>query len=143
MKTNLLAKRIFLLPLMIAALLFALSSCGGGGGGGGSSSPTSTTDSTSDNDSMTESPDSTPAEDVSTASGDSSNGESIYTSQCAVCHGNSGEGGTGPSLVECSKCSSFEVLQSQIETTMPQGNASSCVDTCANDAAAYILEAFN
>ena len=64
-------------------------------------------------------------------------GEAIYASDCAGCHGASGEGGFGgPVAVE--KWNQ-ETLQQVTNDTMPLGNAGACIDDCARDVAAYIL----
>ncbi len=72
----------------------------------------------------------------------SNTGKIAYEAQCAVCHGTSGQGVTGPSLISCATCTTAEVLTSRIASTMPLGNSSSCNDSCASDVAAYILGSF-
>lgn len=71
------------------------------------------------------------------------NGQTQYAQQCAVCHGVSGNGTVqAPSVVD-SGFTSLSSLKSKINTTMPQGNSSACVDsgasTCATDISNYII----
>lgn len=75
--------------------------------------------------------------------GDFENGRSIYEASCANCHGGDGTGGVGPTLWGCASCGSVDQLIDLIETTMPQADAASCVDTCAEDVAAFILGEYN
>lgn len=71
-------------------------------------------------------------------------GQATYNAQCATCHGSDGLGGSiGISLKNCVTCSSASVLSAKINDTMPFGNPSVCVGTCAADIAAYILTVFN
>lgn len=70
-------------------------------------------------------------------------GESRYSQLCASCHGGNGDGGLeGPSLVS-SGLNTFNALRVKINTTMPLGNSSACVDsgnaTCATDVANFII----
>jgi cytochrome c553 len=71
------------------------------------------------------------------------NGQTLYAQQCASCHGVSGNGTIqAPSVVD-SSCSTFSALRNKINTSMPQGNSSACVDssssTCATDISNYII----
>ncbi len=71
-------------------------------------------------------------------------GQTSYQQLCASCHGSDGLGGSvGVSLKNCSNCSALDVLGTRINNTMPLGNPSACVGTCATDIASYILTAFN
>ncbi|MDO9318550.1 MAG: DUF1592 domain-containing protein [Gammaproteobacteria bacterium] len=71
-------------------------------------------------------------------------GQTSYQQLCASCHGTDGLGGSvGVSLKNCSNCSALDVLGTRINNTMPLGNPSACVGTCASDIASYILAAFN
>ena len=62
---------------------------------------------------------------------------------CNSCHGNDGSlGNPGRQLVgsNCASCQgSFEGLQNRIHTTMPNGFPTACVDTCAENTAAFVL----
>jgi len=75
--------------------------------------------------------------------GDATNGASLYAERCASCHGSSGGGDIGPSLIGCGRCDSLEALYEKIDTEMPQGNPEICADNCAWDTAAYIYETLN
>ena len=75
--------------------------------------------------------------------GDATNGASLYSQHCASCHGASGEGGVGPSHVDCSRCESLLSLYEEIDGEMPQNNPGDCVDQCAWDTAAHIFETLN
>ncbi len=71
-------------------------------------------------------------------------GQTAYQQLCASCHGANGLGGSvGVSLKNCSNCSALDVLGTRINNTMPLGNPSACVGTCASEIASYILTAFN
>jgi hypothetical protein len=74
-----------------------------------------------------------------------SRGQSQYASLCAVCHGPTGSGGSGPNL-RISSFNTFALLQSKINSTMPQNNPAACVDdvsfTCATDIANFVLDEF-
>jgi len=74
---------------------------------------------------------------------DATNGADLYEANCAVCHGDSGEGITGPSLINCSICDALQDLIDKIEADMPQGNPENCVTECAEDTAAFVFEIFN
>lgn len=70
-------------------------------------------------------------------------GEGRYSELCASCHGNNGEGALlGPSLVS-SGFNTVNTLRVKINSTMPQGNSSACIDsgssTCATDIANFIF----
>lgn len=80
---------------------------------------------------------------VSAQQYDAENGATLCYQKCAVCHGASGQGIIGPSLISCSICNSQESLFEKIDPDMPLLNPSVCVDTCARDIAAYIFEVFN
>jgi mono/diheme cytochrome c family protein len=72
-------------------------------------------------------------------------GKTQYNSQCASCHGISGQGGAGPSLQGKSDVE-FQALRSYINDRMPKFNVGACVDNatsnCATDSANYIISAF-
>ncbi len=70
-------------------------------------------------------------------------GQNRYAQLCASCHGNNGEGAAqGPSL-SSSGFNTFSTLRVKINTTMPLGNSSACVDsgssTCATDISNFII----
>jgi len=75
--------------------------------------------------------------------GDPDNGAILFSQKCSVCHGESGQGGIGPSLIGCSRCNSADSLFDKIDSDMPFGNPTDCIDTCARDTAAYIFEVLN
>ncbi|MDP2141762.1 MAG: DUF1592 domain-containing protein [Gammaproteobacteria bacterium] len=71
-------------------------------------------------------------------------GQGSYNQLCATCHGTDGLGGSiGISLKNCGTCGSASVLTAKIRDTMPFGNPSACVGSCATDIADYILTVFN
>lgn len=71
-------------------------------------------------------------------------GQASYNAQCSTCHGTDGLGGSiGISMKNCATCTSASVLTAKIANTMPLGNPSACVGTCATDIANYILTVFN
>ncbi len=82
----------------------------------------------------------TPTPDPAAAS--NARGQTQFAAQCASCHGSTGQGGEGPSVVN-SAFNTFATLRTKIHTTMPQGNPSACADTasstCATDVANYII----
>ena len=80
---------------------------------------------------------------VSSYGYDFENGETLYSQNCARCHGASGEGGIGPSHIDCSICNSLELLYTEIDTEMPPNAPSSCTGECAEDTAAFIYEVLN
>ena len=80
---------------------------------------------------------------VIAATGDPVNGKAQYTQKCAVCHGENGDGQTGPTLTGCLKCDSLDNLSEKINDAMPKADPSSCIDACADDTAAYIFSEFN
>lgn len=72
-------------------------------------------------------------------------GRPLYSQLCAVCHGESGNGGSAPSLVS-SGLSDFAALRQRIDQTMPLNAPASCSDSgtssCATDVANFILNVF-
>lgn len=87
----------------------------------------------------------TPAPAVDTLALSIAAGKTQYNTQCASCHGNSGQGGAGPSLQGRSDVE-FQALRSYINDRMPKFNVGACVDnatsSCATDSANYIISAF-
>lgn len=81
--------------------------------------------------------------------GNSGAGKQLYEQGCQICHGANGGGNTqlaSPGLVNCTICNNRAALANYIETSMPPGGmqaAQACVGECAEDVAAYIIEAFN
>jgi hypothetical protein len=75
--------------------------------------------------------------------GDAENGAMLFSQKCSRCHGESGQGGIGPSLIGCSDCDSIDSLFDKIDDDMPFDNPTDCIDSCAWDAAAYIFEVLN
>lgn len=75
--------------------------------------------------------------------GTRSSGESaaqLYGRLCASCHGELGEGGLGPSLVDSPR--SVEELTTIIDERMPQGAPNRCDGLCPRTLAEYILATF-
>lgn len=71
-------------------------------------------------------------------------GQESYAQLCASCHGTTGSGGSvNISLINCANCGSHDVLSTYINNVMPLGAAASCVDTCADDIASFIIKAFS
>jgi len=70
-------------------------------------------------------------------------GQAIFATQCATCHGSSGQGGFGGPSLQTTPFNTFDLLRAEIDSSMPRGNASACIDsdtsTCATDAANYVL----
>ncbi|QTM99556.1 c-type cytochrome [Sediminibacillus dalangtanensis] len=112
----------FLLMASLFALALLLAACGGGGGdsSGGSDSGGSET----------------------AESGDPSNGQSVYENNCLSCHGEQGEGASGPNLQE----SEVAQEQSQVEDKVRNGGngmpsfEGDLSDSEIADVAAYISE---
>jgi len=76
--------------------------------------------------------------------GDAVNGALLFSQNfCVFCHGASGQGGIGPSLIGCSVCDSQDSLFNKIDSDMPLLDPSLCVDDCASDTAAYVFEVLN
>lgn len=71
------------------------------------------------------------------------NGKTLYAQQCASCHGVSGNGTVQAPGVVNSSFSSLSSLKSKINSSMPLGNSSACVDSgassCATDISNYII----
>ncbi len=63
-----------------------------------------------------------------------------YASMCASCHGEAGEGGLGPRLVDSPR--SVDALTQIIDQRMPQGNPGACRGECASSLARYIKTRF-
>ena len=80
----------------------------------------------------------------SAGQGDAENGALLFSQNfCVFCHGASGQGGIGPSLIGCSVCDSQDSLFNKIDSDMPLLDPSLCVDDCASDTAAYVFEVLN
>ncbi|HEY1075783.1 MAG TPA: c-type cytochrome, partial [Fontimonas sp.] len=120
------------LSLILAATL--LSACGGRSSGAGpepSASP---------------SPSPTPAVDAGPWSLDLARGEALYNELCISCHQANGSGGYGPALTNtasCPPCERFDTLWERIDEAMPLRNPEACVDDCARDIAAWIINGFS
>ncbi len=67
-------------------------------------------------------------------------GARLYAELCASCHGESGEGGLGPELID--HPGSLDALASIIEERMPQGAPERCDARCARTLASFILARF-
>ncbi len=84
---------------------------------------------------------------VDLAAGEASYGSAITPGFCNSCHGNDGSlGDPGRQLIgsNCASCQgSFEGLRNRIHTTMPKGFPTACVDTCAENTAAFVLCGLN
>lgn len=74
-------------------------------------------------------------------------GMTLYDQQCGFCHIADGSGSPlGPPLQNCNNCqTTFEALEDLIRDTMPAVpfSPTGCVDSCAEDTAAYIFCSFN
>lgn len=76
-------------------------------------------------------------------------GRLVYVTQCALCHGVRGEGGSGGPLTPdvCNTCSDLETLAERTDKTMPTQDITQCdrtvaTDFCAYETARYILAGF-
>lgn len=67
-------------------------------------------------------------------------GAALYDQQCAVCHGQQGQGGTAPALRGFPR--GLDTLTSIIDERMPQGQPDRCKGACASEVAKYILAGF-
>ncbi len=67
-------------------------------------------------------------------------GGAIYAAQCASCHGEVGEGGLGPSLVDWSR--GEDALIDIIDVRMPQTNPAACDEACATAVGRYVIATF-
>ena len=68
----------------------------------------------------------------------------IYAVSCETCHGAKGEGGASdPILLVAPGRDTQEGLTQYIAAAMPKGSASNCIDDCARDTAAYILNGYS
>lgn len=63
-----------------------------------------------------------------------------YSSMCAACHGEVGEGGSAPRLVDTRL--TVDALTRAIDGSMPQGNPGACRGDCPRSLAAYIKATF-
>lgn len=86
--------------------------------------------------------DARPADDVHNADADDRQDAGdppaeTYANLCASCHGNTGQGGTGPALVGWDR--SRAILVDAIDSRMPQADPSLCSGTCATALADYVL----
>jgi cytochrome c len=111
----------FLLATACGSLLIALTGCGGddgNGGGNGSGAPGSQ------------------AEQVAA-------GQEVYAAECAQCHGDQGQGGTGPGLVGSGKrIASYQDttrLYDYVSRTMPFDEPGSLTEQQYWDVIAYLL----
>lgn len=81
--------------------------------------------------------------------GNPRDGGSAYLKECALCHGDNGEGSTqfnSPPLIGCSVCNHPQKLAEYIAAAMPPGgpeSAKRCEGACAEDVAAFIVIEFN
>lgn len=66
----------------------------------------------------------------------SSKGAQTYAKLCQVCHGETGEGGLGPPLLDTPM--SHTALRDVIEARMPANNPGQCTGECADDVASFI-----
>jgi len=68
----------------------------------------------------------------------SSRGAALYQQMCQVCHGETGEGGLGPKLLDSAR--SIDELRGAIGARMPANNPGQCTGECADEVAAFIKE---
>src|SRR5689334_20330819 len=66
----------------------------------------------------------------------SSKGAALYQDQCQVCHGETGEGGLGPPLLDSAR--SEGDLANIIAMRMPANNPGQCTGECASELASFI-----
>ncbi len=69
--------------------------------------------------------------------GDIDRGRRRYENQCAMCHGDQGQGDTHDPIIGCSLCTDHAALAEYIDAEMPPAGAG-CSGTCAEDVAAFI-----
>src|SRR5262245_14809907 len=67
-----------------------------------------------------------------------SHGAAVYQEMCSVCHGEIGEGGLGPKLLDTKR--SVGELTTAIGERMPQNNPGQCTGACAEEVAAFIKD---
>lgn len=65
-------------------------------------------------------------------------GAALYADQCMVCHGEEGEGGIGPALVDDPR--GQDELASLIDRTMPKNDPGHCTGDCAAEVARFLKE---
>lgn len=63
-----------------------------------------------------------------------------WAAMCASCHGEAGEGGTGPALIDTPL--GIAALTTAIDARMPSGNPGACRGECASSLAAFIKAQF-
>jgi hypothetical protein len=68
----------------------------------------------------------------------SSKGAALYAQMCSVCHGEIGEGGLGPTLLDTKR--SHGELEAVIDARMPANNPGQCAGECAVEVAAFIKD---
>ncbi|HEY1075945.1 MAG TPA: cellulose binding domain-containing protein [Fontimonas sp.] len=77
---------------------------------------------------------------------DPARGEALYGELCVSCHQANGSGGYGPALdntASCPPCERFDTLWERIDEAMPLRNPGQCVEDCARDIAAWIVNGFS
>jgi mono/diheme cytochrome c family protein len=67
-----------------------------------------------------------------------SKGAALYQGMCQVCHGEIGEGGLGPKLLDTRR--SHDELVGAIEQRMPANNPGQCTGDCATEIAGFIKD---
>ena len=67
-----------------------------------------------------------------------SKGAALYQQMCQVCHGEIGEGGLGPALLDTKK--SHKQLENVIAERMPANNPGQCTGECATEIASFIKD---
>jgi len=67
-----------------------------------------------------------------------SRGAALYQQMCSVCHGEIGEGGLGPTLLDTKRTA--PELETAIAMRMPANNPGQCSGDCATDVAAFIKD---
>lgn len=63
-------------------------------------------------------------------------GAALYRQMCQVCHGEAGEGGIGPALVDTER--THGQLKLAISARMPANNPGQCTGECASEIATFI-----
>lgn len=78
--------------------------------------------------------------------GQTLSGAQLYQSLCVSCHGDSHKPATQGTALHantCQSCDSLQNLEERITVTMPFGDASACIGTCASKIAQFVFDEFD